>query len=996
MSADLRRQLEASLGTAYVIERELGGGGMSRVFVATETALERRVVVKLFTHELGGEMSIERFRREIKLAASLQHPHIVPLLGAGQAGGLLYYTMQYVEGESLRERLTRSGELPVPEAVRLLRDVLDALVYAHGRGVVHRDIKPDNILIAASHALVTDFGVAKALSAATHTEALTSTGVVVGTPAYMSPEQIVGDPCVDHRSDIYAAGILGYEMLAGAAPFSAPSAQAMMAAHVTQPPASIAAKRPSVPQALAAILMRCLEKRPSDRPQSAAEVLRAIESVAGSTGTHIGAERPAVGNRWKRVTLGVLVAAGIAALAVLGVRSRSTARVERTGAKPGESVIAVLPFAVRGSSEIAYLREGLVTLLSTGLNGAGEMRTVDPRALLGFVAQKSGRVLDPSTGSEVAARFGAGLFVLGDVVQAGDSIRISATLFAREPSGESKTITTTNVDGAVSDVLRLIDATAAELVTTQRPGAVGRLTRLAALTTHSLPALKAYLEGDQAFRARRSRQAIESFQKAVAFDSTFALAYYKIGIASFWIDDEAMSQWAIERALRHRERLSGRDQRLLAALHSYIYGLSDEAERAYRTILAQFPDDVDAWYMLGETLHHQNSMRGRLRTESREAFERVLSYEPTHQSALMHLARVAATDGRHSQIDSLLAHVEPESDIALRVRTLRAFAVGDSAERNRLIEEVRRRGDPLRSTRDVGVTLNDVAGAERLVRITLDPGFPDEVRAIGKLVLAHLLLAQGRWTEAQNEIAGAHSLGSPYAAIELAAVSLPPYLPIAKDELNATREALRRRDMQTLSAPDLTSAYDLHLELLPPLRAYLYGMLAARAGEGAATNVAIAEIRRASDSLRAPGLALDFVQMIQAQAAWHRGRPAEAIAALDSGWLKGQRWLIETRFEAREYERYLRAEAFRALGRHKEALRWYASLGASNFFDIEYVAPAHLRQAQIYEQLGQAGQAVRHYEEFLRLWAQCDPELRPMVDDARQRLAQLARAPTRR
>jgi len=252
-------------------------------------------------------------------------------------------------------------------------------------------------------------------------------------------------------------------------------------------------------------------------------------------------------------------------------------------------------------------------------------------------------------------------------------------------------------------------------VTTQRPGAVGRLTRIAALTTPHSP--------------RRSRQAIESFQRAVAFDSTFALAYYKIGIASFWANDIAMSRQAIGRALQYSTRLSDRDQRLPGALQSYIHGMSDQAEHAYRTMLVQFPDDVDAWYMLGETLFHQNAVRGRPDSESRQAFERVLFYEPAHQSVLLHLARVAAKDGRRSQIDSLLARVEPKGDVALRLRTIRAFAIGDSAERDRLIEEVRQRGHPLSAALDVAAVLQDAAGAERLVRTALELASADDVRA---------------------------------------------------------------------------------------------------------------------------------------------------------------------------------------------------------------------------------------------------------------------------
>jgi serine/threonine-protein kinase len=282
-------RLRAALADRYVLIRELGGGAMSRVFMAEETGLGRHVVIKVLPPELAASLSLDRFRREIHLAASLQHPHIVPLLSAGQADDLLYYSMPLVEGESLRARLRRDGELPVAEAVRILRDVADALSYAHAHGVVHRDIKPDNVLLTGhpsrehgraggGHALVTDFGVAKALDEARQSS-LTSTGLALGTPAYLAPEQAAADPHTDHRADIYALGVLGYEILAGQPPFTAPTAQAVVAAHMLQQPAPLATLRPSVPPALAALLMRCLEKRPADRPQSAADVLHALESA---------------------------------------------------------------------------------------------------------------------------------------------------------------------------------------------------------------------------------------------------------------------------------------------------------------------------------------------------------------------------------------------------------------------------------------------------------------------------------------------------------------------------------------------------------------------------------------------------------------------------------------------------------------------------------------------------------------------------------------------
>jgi serine/threonine protein kinase len=280
---DLLESLQAALH-GYRIERELGGGGMSRVFLAEEAALARKVVVKVLPPELGAGVNAERFRREIQLAAGLQHPHIVPLLTAGQAGELFYYTMPFIQGDSLRTRLARERELPITDAVRILRDVTDALAHAHEQGVVHRDIKPDNVLISGKHAVVTDFGVAKAISAATGPSALTSAGVALGTPAYMAPEQAAADPHTDHRADLYAVGAMAYEMLAGQPPFAGMSPQMMLAAHVTQAPDPVTKRRTAVPEALASLVMRCLEKKPADRWQSAEELREQLELLATPSG----------------------------------------------------------------------------------------------------------------------------------------------------------------------------------------------------------------------------------------------------------------------------------------------------------------------------------------------------------------------------------------------------------------------------------------------------------------------------------------------------------------------------------------------------------------------------------------------------------------------------------------------------------------------------------------------------------------------------------------
>ncbi|HVF38538.1 MAG TPA: serine/threonine-protein kinase, partial [Gemmatimonadaceae bacterium] len=285
----LQEQVQQALGAVYTIQRELGGGGMSRVFLAEDRALGRMVVLKVLSPELAEGMSADRFAREIRLAARLQHPHIVPLFSAGQVDGLPYYTMPYVDGESLRVRLSREPNISVPGAMHILRDLARALEYAHAHDVVHRDIKPDNILLSGNSASVTDFGIAKAVSAARtqvvaetgSSQPLTQLGFAIGTPAYMAPEQAAGDPEIDHRADLYAFGCVAYELLAGRPPFSNRTPQALLVAHMVERPPLARLRRPDIPQGLADLVGSCLAKAPEDRPSGASELLVAIE-----TGSH--------------------------------------------------------------------------------------------------------------------------------------------------------------------------------------------------------------------------------------------------------------------------------------------------------------------------------------------------------------------------------------------------------------------------------------------------------------------------------------------------------------------------------------------------------------------------------------------------------------------------------------------------------------------------------------------------------------------------------------
>src|SRR5262245_34881437 len=382
---------------------------MSRVFVATETALGRLVVIKVLPPEMSSAVSAERFRREIQLAARLQHPHIVPVLTAGEAGGLLFYTMPFVEGESLRAQLARCGELPIASVIRVLRDVAKALAYAHRHGVVHRDVKPENILLSDGDALVADFGVAKALAAAgNESGAFTSAGIALGTPAYMAPEQVAADPNVDHRADLYSLGVVAYEMLSGQPPFSGRPVYAILTAHATEAAEPIAKRRSNVPVALAELVMRCLEKQPADRPQTADEILEAIDAQStaqrddtakgASTLGDLPAATPSPSRRWTirrivlmtgaTVVLGALVYGGLSLSGSRGEQLPSNARTTGSAAidsAPRTMSIAVLPFVnMSQEAENEYFSDGMTEELIGALSKVPGLRVAARTSAFAF------------------------------------------------------------------------------------------------------------------------------------------------------------------------------------------------------------------------------------------------------------------------------------------------------------------------------------------------------------------------------------------------------------------------------------------------------------------------------------------------------------------------------------------------------------------------------------------------------------------------------------
>jgi serine/threonine protein kinase len=453
VTADLGADLQTHLGAGHTVERELGGGGMSRVFVVQDHKLDRRVVIKVLSVSLTATLSLERFKREIMLSAGLQHPHIVPVLDAGELAGLPYFIMPYIDGESLRARIMR-GPLSVRETVSVMKDVARALAFAHGRDVVHRDIKPDNILLAATSAMVTDFGVAKALTAArekgTRSPSLTITGVGIslGTPAYMAPEQAAADPSVDHRADLYALGIVAYEMLVGAPPFHGQSPQAILAAQLSEEPPPLASRRYDIPVALAELIMRCLEKEPARRPKSAAELARALDSpdvVSGAFALPPATQRRRKRKRWRYAAATLATALAVTAMLVMRTDEPEPAEeapVAISTSPPGRS-IAVLPLVSAGGDQNdTGMAIGLASELTNALGQVPGLRVASQ------TAATAARVRFNTPG-DIGRALNVAMLLEGTVQRQGERVRVTvrlvnvandSTVWAQRFEGESRNV----------------------------------------------------------------------------------------------------------------------------------------------------------------------------------------------------------------------------------------------------------------------------------------------------------------------------------------------------------------------------------------------------------------------------------------------------------------------------------------------------------------------------------------------------------------------------
>jgi DNA-binding SARP family transcriptional activator/TolB-like protein len=678
--------------------------------------------------------------------------------------------------------------------------------------------------------------------------------------------------------------------------------------------------------------------------------------------------------RWAALALVIAAMAGV----WWGYRSTAASSV-------APDLVAVFPFSVSGTGQPRALGTGMVDLLSTSLDGAGQLRSIHPSAYLARMSDQTG-ALDPRQAGSWSRRLGAELFVLGDIVTSRDRVRISAAMYDR---AGNQALARSSVEGDTTKLFQLVDRLAADLIASRYGQPHQRLTRVAGATTGSLAAFKAYLVGEQAYREGRDAEAIEALEKAVAIDSTFALGYYRLSDAADRAGRAELAQRSAERALEHGERLGERERRLVEVQHAWRLGRGEEGERLSRSLVADYPDDVEAWLQLGEGRAHGNPLRGRSSVEARPAFEQVLARDPENGEALIHLARIAWLEGRRAEVDTLIRRVRaaiPGPEV-VESRAFRTFALGDRPGQKRITQLIL--ADPGKvppvTALEVAVIADDLDGSERFGRWLATASEAPDLQGYGHRMLAQAAMARGQLRRAATELAIAARYDS-IPALELRSLFAAfSFVPQPRREIAEAREAVRRWNASADPAgpAEHTSA---HTGLHPLLRLHRLGLLDTRLGDTVSALGEARALELAADTSLSGRLAQTLAQSIRAHVAAAGGRIQEALVELDrAGWEAAA-----SVFVAEAYDRYFRGELLQRAGRDDEALGWFYSIAERAAYELVYLAPAHLRQAEISDRRGNRSQAAQHYSRFIELWREADPELQPMVVEAQKKLKEMS------
>ncbi len=628
--ADLFERVKAALADRYTIELEIGRGGMATVYLSEDVKHRRKVAVKVLRPELAASIGVDRFLREIEIAAHLTHPNILPLFDSGQVDGFLYSVTPFVEGETLRARLDREKHLPIPEAVQIAQEVADALEHAHTRGIIHRDIKPENILLEAGHAVVADFGIAKAVSDAGG-EKLTETGIAIGTPAYMSPEQGSAEE-VDGRSDIYSLGCVLYEMLGAEPPHTGPSASAIIAKKLAEPVPSVRVVRETVPEALDGLLTKALARVPADRFATANDLLAALR--APDTFADYSPRR-IQRRRWVR-RAATTVAAVSAIFVVWFV-------LKPPGLILDSNKIVVFPLEERGLSE-AETGAGydVAIMIGAALEHTAPLKWIDGRRRLPSLAGAGMSLLDPADAREVSLSRRARYYIDGVIRADVDSATVVLRL--HDVGGDS-IVTQQSATGALSNqnIIRLgLTAVGRLLPALIEPG---RAIDMSSLEDRQSSAIALWIQGERKYRSSRFAEALEFYQRALTEDSALVLAAIKGAQAASWGHRKQEAEELVEHALEHDSLLPPRYANFALGLEAYLKGDADSAVAWFQQTIDEDPDWPEGFTALGEVYYHLLPQSAPLDSLAQSFFEATVSLDSGFAPPLYHLAEQAIRSG---------------------------------------------------------------------------------------------------------------------------------------------------------------------------------------------------------------------------------------------------------------------------------------------------------------------------------------------------------------
>ncbi|MGQ0642034.1 MAG: protein kinase domain-containing protein [Gemmatimonadaceae bacterium] len=970
---DISDRLQAALGEAYRVERELGGGGMSRVFLATEIGLKRQVVVKVLPPELTSEVMTARFTRELEVTAGLQHPHILPVLANGARDGLLYYITPFVQGESLRKRLEREGQLSVDNAAAILDELASALGYAHERGVVHRDIKPENVLLSGGHAVLADFGIA-AITAKEDRPAegtrLTDVGLSMGTPGYMSPEQATGEP-LDGRSDLYSLAVVGYEMLTGRPPFTGVSPMSIITKHLTEPPPNVHTLRADVPPALSGTLQTALAKKPADRFQTA----QALRDALG--GRYTAAVSVRRSPRW----IAAAIAVAVVALGVLAVA------MTREGARSGTldaNLVAVAPFDVFDPA-YAVWREGLVDVLAANLDGAGPLRSVSPATA---IRRWKGGAAERATAREFAQGLNAGIVVFGRVLASGrDTVRIEANLV---DAATDRVIGEVRVRDDISRMDRIADSLSLRILAELGQSRAIGLVRRGTIGSTAVPAIKAYLQGAQFYRRSEWDSATAYFQRAVRIDTNFApalrllsnaLSWHAQGGGAAFIADfkpYALRAGTKNVGLAPRESVlvaadsifSGLSERLEDPLAGDMYTLAARLFALLEEATERFPEDPEVWFKPGDARFHFRSLHPSTQTlrDARTALDRAVALDSTFTPSYIHLVQVLNqlqdVTAMRAAMQAFLA-LEPGGEQAagfrLATTLLDPKTPRDPESLGKLFDaaDVRSRA----TTYGTVLLLNDSAETQvsmaGAMRSAIESGrVPQAFLAIARLSAAQGFLARGHVREALQTAPGASPV-----VVQAVLVSV------------LSADSVDRVVVRELARPH---------NLNSPAALMWYTMRGDSVG-----------IARIVESFRRSQRGFFPAPLLAGVLSLARRDTAAAIRSLTMPDAVCLTWCAFARFHL--------ARLLTARGDDAAAARLYdqdynpvGSLRSTNIVESISTVIWMLDRGRVNQRLGNRDKAIDSYAYVVAAWQNPDPELKPYVDEARRGLSALRSDPGRR